>query len=960
MSKIILALWCGICVCSGSELLRNADFKLSSSAGIPLYWSLRGNKKAFHFNNGVASFKRLPGKKAMLIQNRIPVKRETDYVLLCKVMAPKGARYMIYYESLVDKKFTPPMGVTKSGNDKWTLIAVDFRKPAKATSDRLLIRLLNDSSMKVRDLRIVLAKEYYSHGIWDIPCNDLKEVLYNGNFERGARHWKMMRGAKIIRTTENLGNMALALPQKNSVAAQRGINVDGNKEMRLTFFAKASGSIPVSFKVYVHSMADNKNFNDVELIAKPGKYQRFELRFKINSTAKRTPIDIICKNLSNAGLQLDEFYLDESEIVPIVKISLYTPTYRDAIYASSPTTAISGKVTATDPQTAKLQISLAGSDKLYGNVVFKSHSGKFSFPVASLPDGKYSLIVRVFDHSGKIKEKITRFIYKYPHFPGEITIDRNRNIRIDGQRFFPLAMLDFYDAPGKYVMAYAATRSGINTIFNRGVSSEIGAWRALERARLCGVKCILSIAGFGEISRQPGVAEKWRKIIDSIISDRVKKHPALLMYEYGDEAIGNDMPDSAFAIAEQIMIEKDPYHPVFLNESPRGTILEYLKKHARNASIFGVDIYPVPESARHSSLANKSLSCVGDYTRLYSAAVAFRKPVMLWLQAFDHGELGQSVKLGLPDYETQRFMNFDALLNGVSGIIYYNDGNSNQDYYNYFFKTVSELYQMEKVVKCGDRVEGITAAMPIMARGYNFDNNFYLIILNRSANNVNAAISGLKMGKLFRLDIPEKIILNSKTFEFMIKPFSVAIFSTTNSYPQGELPLPIVKPELEKHRNDFFTSFKQDIFRRLGGAKWIWYPGEERKNNSTITADKTFTIPAGLKKAEVFVTVDNSFELFINGRKALAGNRWTKIYERNVTAFLRTGANSIRIKAHNVSGKCGIVFRLVLYGKNKTVQTIISDGTWLTNADGKKQSKAFVLGDFGGNGTWTWMRMCEE
>jgi hypothetical protein len=126
----------------------------------------------------------------------------------------------------------------------------------------------------------------------------------------------------------------------------------------------------------------------------------------------------------------------------------------------------------------------------------------------------------------------------------------------------------------------------------------------------------------------------------------------------------------------ELIRRMDPVRPVWINHAPRNTIAD-LAYFNRAANIVGCDIYPVPEVPQngHSDLANRRISCVGDYTyRMQAAAPA--KPVWMVLQGFGWHDLregsSQPPETGRrPTYDETRFMAYDAIVHGAKGILYW-------------------------------------------------------------------------------------------------------------------------------------------------------------------------------------------------------------------------------------------------------------------------------------------------
>ena len=121
-------------------------------------------------------------------------------------------------------------------------------------------------------------------------------------------------------------------------------------------------------------------------------------------------------------------------------------------------------------------------------------------------------------------------------------------------------------------------------------------------------------------------------------------------------------------------------------------------------------------------------------------------------------------------------------------------------------------------------------------------------------------------------------------------------------------------------------------------SQWIWY-----------AADKPWNAPVGRRffvrvlecrkqivSAELAVTADNSFTLFINGKKAAASpagpDAWKAPQHLDVSSLIATGKNVLYVEAENVSpGPAGLLFWLRLAFKDGTAETLVSDGSWFSS-----------------------------
>jgi hypothetical protein len=131
----------------------------------------------------------------------------------------------------------------------------------------------------------------------------------------------------------------------------------------------------------------------------------------------------------------------------------------------------------------------------------------------------------------------------------------------------------------------------------------------------------------------------------------------------------NSTPQQVTHVAT-LLHELDPNHPIWLVQAPRGTVAS-LKRYDAGWDVGGIDIYPVsyPPGA-HSEEKNKELSMVGDFTRMIKQ-VAGEKPFWMTLQIAFSGVVKPGRTLRFPTFPEQRFMAYEATINGARGLTYF-------------------------------------------------------------------------------------------------------------------------------------------------------------------------------------------------------------------------------------------------------------------------------------------------
>jgi hypothetical protein len=134
----------------------------------------------------------------------------------------------------------------------------------------------------------------------------------------------------------------------------------------------------------------------------------------------------------------------------------------------------------------------------------------------------------------------------------------------------------------------------------------------------------------------------------------------------------NSTPQQVAHVA-QLLHELDPDHPIWLVQAPRGTVAS-LRRYDAGWDVGGMDIYPVSyPPGVHSEAKNKELSMVGDFTRMMRQ-VAGAKPFWMTLQIAFSGVVKPGRTLRFPTFPEQRFMAYEAIINGARGLTYFGGG----------------------------------------------------------------------------------------------------------------------------------------------------------------------------------------------------------------------------------------------------------------------------------------------
>jgi alpha-L-rhamnosidase len=150
-------------------------------------------------------------------------------------------------------------------------------------------------------------------------------------------------------------------------------------------------------------------------------------------------------------------------------------------------------------------------------------------------------------------------------------------------------------------------------------------------------------------------------------------------------------------------------------------------------------------------------------------------------------------------------------------------------------------------------------------------------------------------------------------------------------------------------------------------ARWIWHAADQPLN---APAGRRFfvrvlDIAHEIASADLAVTGDDGFTLYINGKNAAASpsgaDAWKSPQRTDVTSLLVQGKNILYVEVENsMPGPAGLLFWLRLMFRNGTAETIVSERSWLASdrplahwrTEGPRAGEgvaAGVLGNIGGS-----------
>lgn len=268
-----------------------------------------------------------------------------------------------------------------------------------------------------------------------------------------------------------------------------------------------------------------------------------------------------------------------------------------------------------------------------------------------------------------------------------VTIDADRITHVDGRRFFLIGARHMPDGGTPELLRDVGFNAFRALAFGHDVCSAEEISPDLD-----GIRVWAYLYDRADLTREDGHG---RQLRDTVL--RLRENPALLCYENLNEPTllfrtqGFKAEPAALARGTALLRELDPDHPVWLAHSCTHMV-ETLRSFNPCLDIVGANPYPVyvPGMRAHVGVRpdgrmldcpDQSLHAVGRFTTKMMAVAEHRRPVWMLIQAmanenwFDPTHTPELAAQGLdeskilyPTYRQMRFMVFDAIVHGATGI----------------------------------------------------------------------------------------------------------------------------------------------------------------------------------------------------------------------------------------------------------------------------------------------------
>ncbi len=479
-----------------------------------------------------------------------------------------------------------------------------------------------------------------------------------------------------------------------------------------------------------------------------GGWQRKTLRALAPPQAEQA--NVVLQLTGEGTVWFDDVTLTEEELVANLDLWLEQPNVRGLIRDGVEARVLRARCRMeTKEPGVRLQLKLADSaGKPLAEETAKVQNGEAAWApdIAKLARGAYRVVAEAVNPDGRVLASALACLDIVPPDAPGITFREDHVAVVEGKPWFPIGVCSM---PVLDPVAERLAQSGFNLIVTGGFTQEPKekVQETLDRARSLGLHLVEW--NNGHVYEKISSEERRRLFATSV--ERVAGDPTFLGWMC-DEALWNgvslgDMEDGYLAARAA-----SPTLIFWVNQAPRNTIAD-LARYTHWCDVTGVDIYPV-EGADHSDLPNKTLSVVGDEMEKQAKTVSGRKPVWAVLQGFGWSAWEKDEKLHkrAPTWEETRFMAYDAILHGATGVIYWGASYEKQDapIWDSLRRIARELADLTPALVSEERVK-VGAQAPVIAQARRANGKLCVIAVNESAQPAKAQLTGLPNGKLQRI-----------------------------------------------------------------------------------------------------------------------------------------------------------------------------------------------------------------
>jgi len=451
---------------------------------------------------------------------------------------------------------------------------------------------------------------------------------------------------------------------------------------------------------------------------------------------------IVLELVSDGTVWFDDVALSPQDVLAEVTLDILSPNPRGLLRRGiDPETLEYECRAASVVDGTHCRVTMAdegGAERHAEEFALPSDARRVSAPTAELRLGRYVLRAEVLSPEGDALASDVAYVDILPADARGVFFRDDHVAVVNGAPWFPIGLTSISPTDDEAAgLAEAGFNLLITGVVSQGTPEEMR--RVLDRAAELGIYAMEWNNAW--VYPPGGTPPDAREAALRKMAENSGDHPAFLGLMC-DEAIWNGVPLSDVQHAYRTMRQLMPTRLFWQNQAPRNTIAD-LARYCRAADVSGMDIYPV-DMPEHSDLPNKTLSVVGDEVRKNIATVGGRKPIWAILQGFGWNVWSEdaSAHKRAPTWDETRFMAYDAIVSGATGVIYWGASYEKRhtDIWSFLRRMASELRELTPMLVSSERVD-IPATGGVLTMGRMVDGRLWVIAVNESPEALTAELT---------------------------------------------------------------------------------------------------------------------------------------------------------------------------------------------------------------------------
>ena len=719
--------------------------------------------------------------------SHLPIKDNVYYVMKVTAKAKKDTSVFFYVENNT-KGVWQNKALRFNGTGKFETRFMAFKFPKQIAGNVYAkFRLSTKSEAGAFELKELTLFQ-----------NDNPGEFFNANLDDGVVGWDLNNTGKIVKNAKGQNVIELGVKENGKIIRffSAPVEIEPLKHYRLSYDVysfKGEGKASIEHDIRMYPIARNQvpmAGTEKWQVGLDGRTQKKYAEFRPPRNCKEVMFAIEARG--PARVQFSNFKLEQ--FTPVIKqaeILLDQPfNFRDGVFSTNKAEKITGCVEFKEKNlTAELILSDNGK-AVYSKKCTESDN-KFVLPVPA--QGKsFELVMTVKDASGKIVCTEKKTINNYAPNPVEVTFRDDGVTLVNGKPFFHIGNWWYTNRGDVDEDLEFLKEAGFNVIFihhNHPKLKNSDRFPLLDMVQKHGLWGIIELPHKYSVTmndkQRAEYKNKWVNLIK-----KYQKHPALFGYFGPDEAMIQGYTVETISEFYHWAKDNDPYHPLWYNEAPVGTVAEHQAYANDTCDVFGVDIYPI--GAPHGvDLGDRTLTVIGKHTDRSMQAVKYRKPVWMIIQGFSWAHMRRPAKFQpadeamrktYPDYPQTRFAAFNSILHGATGLQFHYLGYTvyvPDEFWQAVRKTTLELKYLTPVITArtvkNPAMKCDNPKVNMMVK--NLDGKLYYILANESGDSISAKFSGFSEKQLNVIFESAPVKVNNGSFELKLEPYAVRVMS---------------------------------------------------------------------------------------------------------------------------------------------------------------------------------------